>query len=142
MAGGVCTLLSPRRAVAVQAGPSPAPGADAAFSPPPAPAASAAHVLSDGGCSRTPLVWLRDQCPASTGCQSGPCPGKEGRGSAKRIGSSSHAVLQCACEQHRANKEVRPCCEALLLHLPHPVPQYLLTDNNTGTNIKGEKLHE
>lgn len=76
MVGGVCTLLFPRQAVAVQAGPSPAPGASAASSPPPAPAVSAVRALSGGGCSQTPLAWLQDQCPASTRCQSGPCPGR------------------------------------------------------------------
>lgn len=80
-AGGVCTLPFPHRAVAAPAGPSPAPGADAASSLPGAQAASAAHVPSGGGCSQTPPVWLQDQCPASTGCLSGSCPRKERSGS-------------------------------------------------------------
>lgn len=65
----VRTLLFPRLAVAVPAGPSPALAAVAASSLLAAPAASAAHVLSDGGCSQTPRALLRDQCPASTVCR-------------------------------------------------------------------------
>ena len=131
--GGVCTLPFPRRAVAVQAGPSPAPGADAAFSPPPAPAASAAHALSDGGCNQTPLAWLQDQCPASTVCQSGPCPGKRISGhlrvlwgvamlpcgeNASSVGArkSFHAVKRgCCCTCHTLSLSICSLTSALAL---------------------------
>lgn len=107
--GGECTLPFPRRAVAVLAGPSPAPGPDAASSLLPAPAASAAHVLSDGGYSQTPRAWHQDQCPASTICQSGSCPGKRSTDQF-RVVRRSHAVLQWECEQHWSKEEC-PCCE-------------------------------
>lgn len=55
----------------------------------------------------------------------------------RELGVGAMLSMQCECEEDES-----PCCEAWLLHPPHPVPQYLLNDNNTGTNVKREKPHE
>lgn len=103
--GMVCTLPSPRRAVAVPAGPSPACVADPASSPPPALSVAAAHVPSDGGCSQTPHAWHPDRCPASTVCQSGSCPGKTTADQFREVWAVLMLVLQW--EREQCNSEGR-----------------------------------
>lgn len=55
-----------------------------------------------------------------------------------------HAVVKLPpswweCEQGlKQSQRKHPCCGTLLVRLPRPVPQYLLPDNNTGTNVKRE----